>query len=66
VLDDGGEGERLYGGGVLAQRLDLKAWVDAGQLATLNTAPEDQSIGVVVPARAYYRYAQISAVGRGE
>jgi len=32
VLDDGGDGQRLYRGGVLAQRLDLdlKAWVGGG------------------------------------
>jgi hypothetical protein len=39
ALGDGGDGERLYGGGVLAQCLDLKAWLDVGLLATLYTAP---------------------------
>lgn len=39
VLDDGGNGQRLYGRGVFAQRLDLdsKAWVSRSEHAVAAT-----------------------------
>ena len=37
---------------------------NVGVLLRVTTTPKHQSLGVVLPARVYYRYAQISAVGR--